>query len=123
MAWVTEFCYLGTVIIVGKEFYTNVELRRRKFCCAANDILLMHVSLTGECIMHIINAQAVPILAYGASVWKISYETRRRIGVCFNDCINEFFGYFRYESVRQLKLKWRICYNLTQFSVACYEIY
>ena len=41
----------------------------------------MRVSLTEECIMHIINTQAVPILAVGASVWKISPETRRRIGV------------------------------------------
>ena len=52
--------------------------------------------------MHIINAQAVPILAYSASVWKISYETRRRIGVCFDDFIRKIFGYFRYESVRQV---------------------
>ena len=61
----------------------------------------MRVSLTEECILHI-NAQAVLILAYGASVWKISYETRRWIGVCFNNCIRKFFGHFRYESDRQV---------------------
>ena len=97
-----ECCYLRVVIVTGKEFCTNVELRHRKFCGAANDILSMRVSLTEECIMHIINAKAAPILAYGASVGKISYETRRRTGVYFNDRIRKIFGYFRYESVRQV---------------------
>ena len=87
MAWVSECCYLGVVIVAGKEYFTNVEHRRRKFWCAANDILSMRVSLTKECIMHIINAQAVLILAYRALVWKISCETRQWLGMCFNDCI------------------------------------
>ena len=63
MAWVKKCCYLGVVIVAGKEFFTDVELTRRKFCGATNDILSMCVSLTEKCIMHIINAQAVPILA------------------------------------------------------------
>ena len=102
IAWVNECCYLVVVIVAGKEFCSNVELRRRKFCRAANEILSICVYLTEKCIMHIINAQAVSTLAYGASVWKISYETRRRIGVCFNDFIRKIVGYFRYESVRQV---------------------
>ena len=77
-------------------------MKRRKFCGAVNDILSFRSILSEECIMHVVNAQALPILAYGAALWKTSYETKRRIGVCFNDCIRKIFGYNRFESVRQI---------------------
>jgi hypothetical protein len=100
--WGKECCYLGVTIVSGKEFVTNVETRRRKFCSAANDILSLRSVLSEECIMHIINVQALPILAYGAAVWKIGFEMKRRIGVCLNDCVRKVFNYKRYESVRQV---------------------
>ena len=100
--WANECCYLGVVIVAGKVFTTNIEIRRRKFCGAANDILSFRSILSEECIMHVVNAQALFILAYGAALWKTNYETKRRIGVCFNDCIRKIFGYNRFESVRQI---------------------
>ena len=63
IAWLNKCCYLRVVIVAGKEFCTNVKLKCKKFYCVANDILSMRVSLTEKCIMHISNAQAVPILA------------------------------------------------------------
>ena len=100
--WANECCYLGVVIVAGKVFTTNIEMRRRKFCGATNDILSFRSMLSEECIMHVVNAQALPILAYGAALWKTSYETKHPIGVCFNDCIRKIFGYNRLESVRQI---------------------
>ena len=43
-------------------------MRRRKFCGAANDILFFRSMLSEECIMHVVNAQALPILEYGAAL-------------------------------------------------------
>ena len=100
--WANECCYLGVVIVAGKVFTTNIKMRRRKFCGAANDILSFRSMLSEKCIIHVVNAQALPILAYGAALWKTNYETKRRIGVCFNDCIRKIFGYNRFESVRQI---------------------
>ena len=73
---------LGCFYCCGKVFTTNIEMRRRKFCGVANDILSFRSMLSEDCIMHVVNAQALPILAYGAALWKTNYETKRRIGVC-----------------------------------------
>ena len=100
--WANECCYLGIVIVAEKIFTTNIEMRRRKFCGSANDILSFRSMLYEECIMHVVNAQALPILANGAALSKTNYETKHRIGVCFNDCIRKIFGYNRFESVRQI---------------------
>ena len=43
-------------------------MKCRKFCGAANDILFFLSMLSEESIMHIVNAQALPILAYGAAL-------------------------------------------------------
>ncbi len=66
--WANECCYLGVVIVAEKVFTTNIEMRRRKFCGAANDILSFRSILSKECIIHVVNTQALPILAYGAAL-------------------------------------------------------
>ncbi len=77
--WVSNYVYLGVNIIAGKEFKTDVESRKRKFCAAINDIISHAQFLSDECIMHIINVQCLPILEYGAGVWIVNYETKRSV--------------------------------------------
>lgn len=100
--WVPNYMYLGLKIVSGKEFAVDVDGRRGKFCAAVNNVLSHKSSLSEECLVHIINAQCLPVLGYGAGVWKCNNDTIRRVGVCFNDAIRRVFGYRRYESVRTI---------------------
>ena len=100
--WVPSYMYLGLKIVSGRQFSVDVDGRRSKFCAAVNSVLSHKTSLSEECIMHIIKTQCLPVLGYGAGVWKCNNETIRRVGVCFNDAIRRIFGYRRYESVRNI---------------------
>ena len=106
--WVSNYVYLGVNVIAGREFKTDIETGKRKFCAAINDVISHAQFLSEECIMHIINVQCLPILGYGAGVWNVNYETKRSVGVCFNDAIRKLFHYNRWESVRNILLGFRM---------------
>jgi hypothetical protein len=52
--------------------------------------------------MHVLRTQALPILSYGAGVWKVGFKVKQRIGVVWNDCVRKVFGYRRCESIRNV---------------------
>ena len=100
--WMSTCNYLGVKICSGKTFHTDCEERRRKFCIAANCIILNSKLLTQECYMHILKTQCLPILLYGARIWSCSNEMLRKIGVSFNNAVRKVFNYMYFESVKDI---------------------
>jgi hypothetical protein len=99
--WVTECNYLGVNVCSGRKFRTNCEDRRRKFCVAANSIM-SHNLLSEECFMYVLRTQCIPILTYGAGVWRCNSEALRGIGVTFNNAVRKVFHYRKFESVKDI---------------------
>ena len=75
---------------------------KRKFCVAVNIILHYCNQIAEECLVHIIDKQCLPILAYGAGVWCVKNEVIRKTGVTFNTAFRKIFNYKQYESVRDI---------------------
>ena len=100
--WVMECNYLGVRLVAGKTFTTSAENCRRKFCAAFNDVVINGGFLSEECLMEVFTKQCIPILMYGAAVWSMSVEAKRKLGVCFNRAIRRIFGYHDYESVKDI---------------------
>ena len=99
--WMTVCNYLGVSVCSGRNFCTNCEDRRRKFCVAANSII-SHNLLSDECCMYVLRTQCIPILTYGAGVWRCTSEILRGIGVTFNNAIRKVFHYRKFESVKDI---------------------
>ena len=100
--WVSEGVYLGVKLIAGKCFKTDVGERKRKFFAVFNNVIANGGFLSEECLMEIYNKQCIPILMYGAAVWSISTEEKRKVGVCLNRGVRRIFNYNDYESVKDI---------------------
>jgi hypothetical protein len=102
ISWVSECKYLGVHVVAGKTFTTTAEESRRKFCAAFNDVILNGGFMSEECIMKVLVKQCLLILMYGARVWCVNREMKRKIGVTFNRAVRRIFGYHDYESVKHI---------------------
>ena len=70
LGWVNECNYLGVTVSSGKRFRTVCEERKRKFCAAANSIIVTS-HLSEECSMYLLKTQCLPVLTYGAIVYGV----------------------------------------------------
>ena len=86
--WVEICCYLDVNICSGKYFCTDCE-ERRKFCAAANGVISNKFALSEEYFILILRTQYIPILTYGAGVWKGKNEQLRKLGVSFNNAVRK----------------------------------
>lgn len=58
--------------------------------------------MSEECIMEIFSKQCIPILMYGAGVWIINSEEKRKVCVCMNRGVRRIFMYNDFESVKDI---------------------
>ena len=104
LEYVTEYKYLGVVVVAGKHFSTSHMNPLIKFRSAANTVLNVHSKPSEDVLMKLLYASCVPIMTYSCEA--ISYTTKQfhTLNVALNDCIRRIFGYNRWESVRFLRL-------------------
>jgi len=100
--WVQSCLYLGVKLVSHKHFLTDVEERKRKFFAAVNNVLTNAYYLSEECLVELIQKQCFPILTYGCGNWCMSFESKRRVSVCYNRAIRRVFRYKDYESVKHI---------------------
>ena len=99
--WVEVCCYLDVNKCSGTHFCIDCE-ERRKFCVAANGVISNKFALSEECYMLILRTQCIPILTYGAGVWKCKNEQLRKLGASFNNAGRKVFGCRRFTSVKSI---------------------
>ena len=104
LSYVTQYKYLGVIVVAGKHFSTSHLNPLIKFRSAANTVLNAHSKPSEHVLMKLLYSTCVPMLTYACET--VSYSTKQfhSFNVALNDCIRPIFGYNRWESVHFLRL-------------------
>ena len=100
---VSEWAYLGTTIVAGRELSFSHSRDLRSFYRSTNSIL-SSISKPNELVlMNLLYSMCVPIMTYAAEVKVFKYGDMHSCNVALNDAIRRIFSYHRWESPRQLR--------------------
>ena len=102
LSYVTQYKYLGVIVVAGKHFSTSHLNPLIKFRSAANTVLNAHSKPSEHVLMKLLYSTCVPMLTYACET--VSYSTKQfhSFNVALND--RRIFGYNRWESVHFLRL-------------------
>ena len=100
---VTEWRYLGTTLVAGKELSFSARSELRSFYCSVNSLLSAQRKPNEVVLMNLLYSKCVPIVTYAAQVKSFKYADMHACQVALNDAIRRIFGYNRWESIRSLR--------------------
>ena len=100
---VSQWDYLGTTIVSGREFSFSHSNHLRSFYRLANSILSSLQKPNDLVLMNLLYSMCVPILTYAAEVKVFKYNDMLSCNVALNDAIRRIFSYHRWESPRELR--------------------
>ena len=101
----SEYKYLGLIVVAGRNFSTSHGKQLIKFRSAANTVLNSRCVSSETVLMKLLFTMCVPILTYASEAVSYSVRQTNSMTVALNDCIRRIFGYNRWESVRFLRLE------------------
>ena len=100
---VSEWLYLGTTIVAGREFSFLHSRDLRSFYRSTNSVLSSLKKPNELVLMNLLYSMCVPILTYASEVKVFKYADMHSCNVALNDAIRRIFSYHRWESPRQLR--------------------
>ena len=100
---VSEWRYLGTTIVAGKELSFSARSELRSFYCSVNSLLSAQRMPNEAVQMNLLYTMCVPIITYASEVKSYKYVDMHACHVALNDAIRRIFGYNRWESIRSLR--------------------
>ena len=101
---VTEWRYLGTTLVAGKELSFSARSELRSFYCSVNSLLSAQRKPNESVLLNLLYTVCVPILTYAAELKLFKYTDMHACHVALNDAIRRVFGYHRWESIRTLRM-------------------
>ena len=102
--WVTEWRYLGVILVAGAKYGCSVKDRVKSFYRSLNAILRIEGRSNDLILLQLIEAHCVPILSYAIEVTDVSNrDERRSMRVAYNSVFRKIFGYRTFESVTNLQ--------------------
>ena len=128
--YVSQWTYLGTTIVAGKDFSFSPTNDLRSFFRSANSVLSVQRKPNELVQMNLLYSMCVPILSYAAEVKVFRYNDMHNCNVALNDAIRRIFSFNRWESPRELRqqLKLSNLYEIfasrkAQFEKGCRNSY
>ena len=103
--YVTEWSYLGTTIVSGKNLSFSHIKDLRSFYRSANSVLSAIRKPNEMVQMHLLYSMCVPILTYAADVKEFKHADMLSCNVALNDAIRRIFSFHRWESPRDLRMQ------------------
>ena len=102
--WVTEWRYLGVILVAGARYGCSVKDRVRSFYRSLNAILRIEGRSNEIVLLQLVEAHCVPVLTYAIEVTDVSNrDERRSMRVAYNSVFRRIFGYRTFESVSNLQ--------------------
>ena len=103
LEFVSEWKYLGVVLVSGKTFSCSAKKARVAFYRSANSILRAMRGPSEVVQMKLLYSICVPNLSYACEVTDFHYKDKVSLDVALNDAIRRIFSYNRWESIRVLR--------------------
>ena len=100
---VSEWTYLGTTIISGKNISFSTQKELSKFYRSFNSIMSAIQKPNSLVLMNILYSNCVPNLTFAAEVKDLPSREINGLNVALNDSIRRIFSYNRWESTRTLR--------------------
>ena len=103
LEFVSEWKYLGVVLVSCKTFSCSAKKARIAFYRSANSILRAVRGPSEVVQMKLLYSICVPNLTYACEVTDFNYKDKDTLSVALNDAIRRIFSYNRWESIRVLR--------------------
>ena len=100
--WPDKVKYLGVWIKSSTHFEIDVSECRRKFFISANTVLSNCKSACEMVKLKLLESHCLPLLTYAADSGCIDNNSLSMFNTCWNSIYRRIFGYFRWESVRNV---------------------
>jgi len=100
--WSCKLKYLGIWIKSGKHFDIDVTESRSKFFRTANYILHKAKYACDMVKLNLLESHCLPIILYCSESGCINDNMLILLNSCWNSIYRKIFGYFRWESVRNI---------------------
>ena len=102
IVWSNKIKYLGVWIKSNVHFETDILDSRRKFFMSVNTVLTK-CKLTCDMVkLQILESYCLPLLLYGSESGLLDDHMLSMLNCCWNSVYRKIFGYFRWESVRNV---------------------
>ena len=95
--------YLGFYITSSTCFKLSTNEDLRGFFGSVNSVLSSVRRPKENVLMHLLFANCVPKLTYGAAVKQLNANETNQYNVALNNAIRRIFGFRRWQSIRQLR--------------------
>ena len=103
LEFVTEWKYLGVMVMSNKNFCTSVLKPRCAFYRSSNSILNVLHGPSEDVQMKLLYSICVPCITYACDVVEYSSKDKMSLHVALNDAIRKIFGYDRWQSIKDIR--------------------
>ena len=101
--YVTEWKYLGCLVVAGKNLLFSNRNDIASFRRSANSVVRCLKRPNEQVLMKLLHTFSLPILTYACEVKHFSYSEMHECHVATNDAIRRIFSFNRWESIRRLR--------------------
>ena len=101
--YVTEWRYLGTTVVSGRNLAFSSRQDLSAFFRAANSVLNVLEGAHEHTLLSLLYTNCVPILTYGCAVKEYPTREMADCNVAMNHVLRKIFGFSRWESIRYLR--------------------
>ena len=102
VGWSERIKYLGILINASVNFNVDISDCRRKFFMSANAVLVKTKFTCDMVKLNIFESSCLPILMYSVESGILNDSASITLNCCWNFIYRRIFGYFRWESVRNV---------------------
>jgi exonuclease III len=102
IGWSNKIKYLGIWVNSNVKFDIDISDCRRKFFLSVNTLLVKTKFTCDMVKLNIIESSCLPILMYGVESGIVNDSASTTLNCCWNSVYRRIFGYFRWESVRNI---------------------